>query len=254
MSFEPKQITSSQPGIRTSRRAMKVAESVAHEIVRDLAGQPVGTSLPGEAQMLAHYGVSRGPLREALRLLEVQGLIAIRPGPGGGPVLLGANPQSLGKMQSLHFNLIGATYAELIAARQVLEPQIARMAADRVDRPPLVALEPFVVVGGDLQEQIDAEYRTSTRPFHAVVASLSGNPVLDVLVASLQQIIITRWRDLVLTDERRRDIVDDHAEIARAILDGDGARAEQLMSDHLTRSTAATVIRGGSDDVVVDWQ
>ena len=46
-----------------------------------------GDRLPLEAAMVEQYGVSRASLREALRLLEVQGLIRLKPGPGGGPVV-----------------------------------------------------------------------------------------------------------------------------------------------------------------------
>jgi len=68
------------------RRTLKTSEIVALEIVRDIVSQrfKAGDRLPLESEMLAHYRVSRSSLREALRLLEVQGLIVIRPGPGAG--------------------------------------------------------------------------------------------------------------------------------------------------------------------------
>src|SRR5262245_26288531 len=72
-----------------NRRPLKTSEIVALEIVRDIVAQGLaaGDRLPLEAQMLVQYRVSRSSLREALRLLETQGLIAIRPGPGAGTVV-----------------------------------------------------------------------------------------------------------------------------------------------------------------------
>jgi DNA-binding FadR family transcriptional regulator len=72
---------------RSRRRTAKVSEIIAREIVHDSRGLPPGTMLPSEAKLLERYQVGRTSLREALRVLEMQGLIVIRPGPGGGPML-----------------------------------------------------------------------------------------------------------------------------------------------------------------------
>jgi GntR family transcriptional repressor for pyruvate dehydrogenase complex len=74
-------------GHRMPHRSRKLAEIVAHELVAEIAKQGLtpGRVLPPEADMVRSFGVGRATIREALRLLEVQGLIAMRPGPGGGP-------------------------------------------------------------------------------------------------------------------------------------------------------------------------
>ena len=66
------------------RRNEKIAEAVARDIVRRIAAGklPPGAQLPSEAQMAVDYGVGRASLREALRILEIHGLISIKPGPG----------------------------------------------------------------------------------------------------------------------------------------------------------------------------
>src|SRR5262245_53560806 len=86
-------------------RPLKTAERVARDITRDIisGGLATGDSLPSEAAMLTQYGVSRESLREALRLLEVQGLIAIRRGPGGGPTVGSVDPANLGRISSLYY-------------------------------------------------------------------------------------------------------------------------------------------------------
>src|SRR4051812_18011504 len=70
-------------------RPLKTSEIVARDVVRDISngGLQPGDGLPSESAMLEQYGVSRESLREGLRLLEVQGLIRIRRGPGGGPIV-----------------------------------------------------------------------------------------------------------------------------------------------------------------------
>src|SRR3954467_7900285 len=112
-------------------RHLKTSESVARDIVHDIVEQELetGDSLPSEAVMLEHYGVSRESLREALRLLEVQGLISIRRGPGGGPIVGTVDPANLGRVSTLFFYMAGATYAELFEAWVLSEPIIAQLAA-----------------------------------------------------------------------------------------------------------------------------
>ena len=83
--------------------------------------------------MMAEYGVGRGTLREALRILEVNGLIASRPGPGGGPVVMEASTHDFGRMASLFFNARGVTLRDLMEARLIMEPIAARLAAERHD-------------------------------------------------------------------------------------------------------------------------
>ena len=84
--------------------------------------------------MLEQYGVSRESLREGLRLLEVQGLISIRRGPGGGPIVGSVDPANLGRISTLYYHLAGATYAELFDAWEAAEIAIAELAARNPDR------------------------------------------------------------------------------------------------------------------------
>src|SRR6185369_12916329 len=109
---------------QVARRVLKTAEVVALEIVRSIVEQGLapGDRLPLETEMLAHYRVSRSSLREALRLLETQGLIAIRPGPGSGTVVGKAAPHNLGRTMTLFFHMSHVTYNDLLDAWTSTEP------------------------------------------------------------------------------------------------------------------------------------
>ena len=241
------------PPVPHPRRAIKVAESVAREIVRDAATLEPGSTLPGEVAMREQYGVSRGSLREALRILEAQGLITIKPGPGGGPVLASANPESLARMQSLHFHLMGARHVDLLAARVCLEPQLVRMAAEREIREPLEVLRDFMPSGA-FAELTDSDFLDKSKSFHAIVCSLSGNPVLDMLAQSLQHIVHYRLRSAIFGPDIRDHTIIEHGDIAAAILDGNGPKAELLMSDHMQRlSDGVTIADAVALDEIVDW-
>src|SRR5438876_1102993 len=113
------------------RRTLKTSEVVALEIVRDIVAQKLqpGDRLPLESEMLVQYRVSRSSLREALRLLEVQGLIAIRPGPGAGTVVGRVLPGNLSRTLTLHLHMLGTNYDDLLEAWVETEPVLARLAA-----------------------------------------------------------------------------------------------------------------------------
>ena len=137
-------------------RPLKTAEGFARDLVRDIVsrGLQAGDKLPSEAVMLEDYGLSRESLREGLRLLEVQGLITIRRGPGGGPIVGHLDPASLGRTSTLYFHLAGATYRELLEAWIVLEPILAGRAARNPDRALVRAtMEPYT----DIPDEHDDE-------------------------------------------------------------------------------------------------
>jgi GntR family transcriptional regulator, transcriptional repressor for pyruvate dehydrogenase complex len=79
--------------------------------------------------MVEQYAVNRESRREGLRLLEVQGLITLRRGPGGGPVVDRLDPANLGRISTLYYHLAGGTYAELFEAWAIAETILAERAA-----------------------------------------------------------------------------------------------------------------------------
>ena len=114
------------------RRSEKVSAVIAREIVRDIARQQLapGTTLESESAMLRRYQVARASLREALRILETHGLIRIKPGPGGGPVVSNVTSAAFGRMATLFFQVQGIRFGELVEARLILEQVMARLAAE----------------------------------------------------------------------------------------------------------------------------
>src|SRR6188472_727443 len=99
---------------------------IAQRIVRDIVRGEVspGDLLPPERVMLEKYRIGRGTLREALRLLEFQGAIALKPGPGGGPILLDPDASHLASTIILLMQLQNASLRTIVEARTALEPVI----------------------------------------------------------------------------------------------------------------------------------
>ena len=235
------------------RRTEKISEVVAREIVHDMRGMTSGSKLPPEALMLDKYRVGRASLREALRLLEVQGLIVIRPGPGGGPVVASVDSRHFARMASLYFHLSGATYRDLVEARLVMEPVMARLAAERQDPQDLADLQRFVQVEPEGNEP--GQYLRHSTEFHALLSGMSGNPVLDLMGRSLKDLYTDRLEGLIFPDEARARVQEEHAAIARAIVKGNAARAEKLMREHMVEFVQFAGQRNpGIFSEIVDWR
>ena len=210
---------------------------MALEILRDIvsSGKTAGDRLPLESEMLAHYGVSRPSLREALRLLEFQGLIAIRPGPGSSTIVGQATAPNLARMLVLYLHLANATYDELLSTWQMTEPLLARLAAQNPDRTTVqAAMAPFLASTRKGAEKDRGE----ALHFHDVVADLANNKVLALVCHGVGAIA-----DEHLVESGHvqvpAELIKDHARLAQAIYDGKADEAAELMTEHMGRVVTA---------------
>ncbi|MDQ0466905.1 DNA-binding FadR family transcriptional regulator [Caulobacter ginsengisoli] len=205
---------------------------MALEIVRDIVDHDLqtGDRLPHEPEMLAQYRVSRSSLREALRLLETQGLIAIRPGAGAGTVVGEAAPSNLGRTLTLYLHMSDGTYDDLLKAWMLTEPLLAGLAAANPDREWVrEVMEPFLAThDGGPQRDIP-----SGLAFHDAVAELSDNRTLALTLRAIGFIVSDHVLMMKDRDGLETFIVDDHCGLAQAIIDGDSALAQRLMAEHV---------------------
>jgi GntR family transcriptional regulator, transcriptional repressor for pyruvate dehydrogenase complex len=229
------------PRIRAARRRVKISQIIASEIVRDIVERDLheGDRLPTEVEMLQEFEVGRASIREALRILEGFGLISIRQGQNGGPVVAALKPQDLGRTLSFYFHMTGATYAELIEARLVIEPVMARLAAERQDPDSIRQLRETTEREQRASLE-DPDYLACAEDFHAVVSGISGNRVLDLLSRALRNLYQERTAfGALLPPEARPLNRAVHKRIADAILAGEGEEAATLMEEHLQDLAAA---------------
>lgn len=218
-------------------RPLKASEVVAREIVRSIrsGGLQPGDPLPAEAMMLSQYSVSRESLREGLRLLEVQGMITIRRGPGGGPFVGTVDSSNLGRMQALFYDMAGVGYDELFEAWVFAESHLARLAAANADSEAREqAMAPFLNGEATDAEHVDLEvFVTGHEGFHGAVARLTGNRVFQLTFRSYGQVVAHHLATVGDVRALHRELVDDHLKISQAIVDGDTDAAAELMEAHL---------------------
>jgi GntR family transcriptional repressor for pyruvate dehydrogenase complex len=215
------------------RRVTKTSETVAQNIVHDIMarGLKTGDRLPLEGAMLQEYRVSRASLREALRLLEVQGLISLKPGPGGGPLVGSVEAGYLARTASLYFHLGGMRYNEIFSTQEILEPDCAKLAAEHPDRAD--RMRPFYDAKSMPLEGLP--YYNKTRDFHVAIYELAGNGVLTLLTRAITNIVSTHFVSTTDPVDLHEPINEEHAELARAIGGGQAVKAHRLMGEHFRR-------------------
>src|SRR6266702_2535758 len=209
--------------------AAKRAEQVADRIVSDVMamGWPVGTLLGAEADLLARYGVSRAVFREAVRLVENQQVARTRRGPGGGLVVTEPTVDAVIDAVVLYLYRVEARLDELFEARIVLEEIVTDIAPGRLDEQDLTWLRSSLLAGDPAQE-------ADPRALHALLASITRNPALELFVDVLNRVTMlysTDWQTLGPAVAAKSAHA--HARIAEAVIAGDSRLARHRMRRHL---------------------
>jgi GntR family transcriptional regulator, transcriptional repressor for pyruvate dehydrogenase complex len=215
---------------RPQKAAMLVAQRIMRDVVIERL-QPGDLLLP-ERTMLEKYQTGRGTLREALRLLEFQGVIALKPGPRGGPVLQDPDSTHLAGTLVLLMQLQQAPFRSIVEVRTAMEPMISRLAADRMTDESLAELAGTI---DRMREHLDQQdlFLEANKRFHDIIAWSSGNPLFGYIVDSLLGIMDGTVIGFDYPRPRRVAIVKAHDEILTALQSRDPDAAEDRMRDHI---------------------
>jgi GntR family transcriptional regulator, transcriptional repressor for pyruvate dehydrogenase complex len=210
----------------------RVAEEIADRIrVLILDGTfPTGSPLPGERLLASRFGVSRGSIRDALRMLETIGLLETRHGQGTFPRELDVDRlvAPLASVLTYRHDLRD----ELLDVRRMFEPAVARAAALRVTEDDLA----------DLQRIIDTQRRklksgrsaiVEDTAFHAVLARATRNRAVMRIMETLNNLLIES-RTLTLKQKGRPErSIQGHEAVVAALRRGDPDAAARAMHVHI---------------------
>jgi DNA-binding FadR family transcriptional regulator len=170
--------------------------------------------------MAEALGVGRTTLREALRLLETQGVLRIKPGPGGGPLVRGARPDDLVSAMTLLLQLLGATLEEVLVAREVLEPVIAARAATLATDEDAATLQGHI---DTMRLGIDdfELFAKGNDAFHSQIAQMADNTVLLVLTETLEKMSSISSETMAYPPRTRARVADARERVVEAVRDRD---------------------------------
>lgn len=216
--------------VKPQKTAMLLAQRIVSEITD--GGLEPGTKLPSEQEMVTQYGVARGTLRETLRYLESQGIVAIKPGPRGGPVVTSPDARHLAGTIALLLQVTDAPYRTVVEARQIVEPALAARAAAIATDDQIAELAASV---DRMAETLDdqAAFLDENHAFHDLIAEMSDNRLFEQLLASLGWITDGTALGVEYPKRARTQVLAVHREILAAIADRDPALAESRMREHI---------------------
>src|SRR5512136_863758 len=145
-----------------------------------------GERLPSEAEFAETFGVSRGTIREALHILEHDGIVRIKKGPGGGLFLSEGNLVQV--IDSIFFTMQweNISFDTLMETRKSLEDRIARLAAIRAEQEDIVEVERILkqMELPDLRHDLFVQYDTD---FHVALAKAAKNKILLMFMVAVKE-------------------------------------------------------------------
>jgi GntR family transcriptional regulator, transcriptional repressor for pyruvate dehydrogenase complex len=222
-----------RPVIRTpipqpAKRAVLVAQALANEI----ATLEPGDVLQPEREMIAQFQVGRGTLREALRILELQGLVTVKAGPRGGPVVNHPGPWALAQTLSILLQSSDITFEEVLDARQTIEIALAGLAAEHRSEDDITALEEALETMAEYIDDEDA-FLAENAKFHQRCGAAAQSAVLSIFLESLRTVSDGHAIGVRYSPRQRQAILEYHREIARAIAAADVAASQEAMEEHM---------------------
>ena len=216
-------------------RPRKTAMLLAQRIVTEISDRSLmpGDPLPPEHEMLVEYGVARGTLREALRFLEIQGVIRIKTGPRGGPIVSSPTSRHLASVFAMRMQLSHTSFRSVLEAREVLEPAMASRAAERISPADLDTLRESTERMAEQIDDVDAFLAENER-FHSLIARGAGNELFSLVIGSLNWICDATPLGVEYPHVSREKVLQDHIEMYEAIAARDPELARERMARHIS--------------------
>lgn len=192
-----------------------------------------GDKLPSERNLVEQLQVSRTSIREALRALEVIGLIECRQGEGN--YIKASFEDNLLEPLSIMFMLEGSNPQEIWELRKIMEVEAAGLAAKRITNEQLEVLKVLLQSFIDCEdEEVSSEM---DKQFHYKIAECSGNVLIfNILrtISVLVEVFIKDARKAILIDkENKEKLFLQHKELFLAMEKHNSAAARQVVRDHL---------------------
>jgi DNA-binding GntR family transcriptional regulator len=195
----------------------RVEEAYRHLKTRIMSAELPPGGTVNEQAIAEALGISRTPVREAIRRLEQEGLVIRYPNRG-----------------ALVTRLSMKDVIEIWQMREILEPAACRLAASRVDQTALAGVEKVI---RELQDTVGPDYETHLRSdleLHRLILEATGNTTLRQVVEMLNERIVQVR--IVNSPGRFHKSVAEHLEIIGALRTGDGAAAAEAMRRHLANA------------------
>lgn len=199
---------------------------------RIVAGElKTGDQLPSENELAKQFGVSRTAVREAIKALREKRLVEVRP--GKGTFIVNGMPEAIRHSLGLMMKFGAPKRQEdLVEVREILEPEIAALAATRITDEFIEAMREAVEIMDTALEDVD-RFVEADLDFHLALAEGTQNPFIPLLMDSIIDLLREERKRTGLVEGGLRRGQLHHKKILAAVVRRDSKAARKTMQDHL---------------------
>jgi DNA-binding FadR family transcriptional regulator len=226
--------------VRVPKTAELVAKQIRNAIIRGELSD--GDTLPAEAHLIAEFEVSRPTIREAVRILESEGLVTVARGARGGARISSPNYGMIARAAGITLQAKGVTIGDLYEMRTMMEPPAARLVAERNSVAAVPVLREILARQesnmGDL-----INFAIDVAEFHKAMIEFAGNQTLIMMWQALGGLIAEHLKlaqrhgqersEPAMLEKRRRYGMRSQKKLVDLIEARDGAAAEAHWRDHM---------------------
>jgi len=219
----------------------KLSDLVAGQIKEWLmsAGIGPGDRLPQERDLMSRFDVGKGTIREALKALEVQGLVRMSTGPSGGAAVSEVRYETAAGLLGNYFYFQELSTEAIYEARRLLEPVTAALAVGHLTEEDFRRLEQLIESCAREPEEIDERRRQRLEEleFHNVLARRCPNPLLSFQCRFINKLLsdVVVFRKMYVPKQRRiaQENHVAHVELLEAYRRDDRERVHEAMTRHM---------------------
>ena len=215
-------------------KSRRVFEEVADQVRKHIAAHNLrpGDKLPPERDLADQLGISRNGVREALRALEIAGVISLKPGLHGGAYISHGDPSHVSRSLRDQFSLGALTLETVTEARRWICPMVVRAVCERATEADLAAMEENVALADHLYHDGEWDQKIVVQvDFHNLLARATKNPVIEILMESLSGITLELARRI--GPEKCRDSIKSRYRLLAHIRERNAEAAAQEIDNHL---------------------
>ncbi|MDO8753520.1 MAG: FadR/GntR family transcriptional regulator [Anaerolineales bacterium] len=215
--------------IQSERLYERIVSQIEQRIV---AGDlKVGDQLPSENDLAEQFAVSRTAVREAVKALRQKGLVEIRP--GRGTFITDGTTDTIRNSFGMLIKFGGKNGSmNLVEVREILEPEIAALAATRITEEYIAVMRNAVVIMDTALDNVDV-FVEADLDFHLALAEGTQNPFIPILMDSIIDLLREQRKRIGLTKGGLQRGQIHHKQILEAVIRRDPQAARQAMQDHL---------------------
>jgi DNA-binding FadR family transcriptional regulator len=239
---EPALTSISESVVQAPRLADQVADRIRELIIDGALGD--GERLPPLETLVEQFGVSIPSIREALRLLESEGLISVQRGSVGGSVVHRPTDRTAAYTLAMVLRSRKTTLEDVAEAMTLLDPLCAMLCARRADRKKTVVRELRKInkAASDVLDEGGLAFANGMASFHNAIMKHSGNNTLTLLVGALGSIWAVNFREWAIETlvhgslpnrTERLASLEEHEHLTDLIAAGDALQVSQAMTEHI---------------------